>query len=416
MDNLSKESWLNALPTKKLMTALNSSNVKARFVGGCVRDSLLGVSENSEIDIAIDCSVDETIKLLEAAGIRPIPIGMAHGTIGCVIDRQGFEITTLRVDVKTDGRHAETVFTKNWQEDAKRRDFTINAIYADVSGEIYDPLNGRTDLENKIVRFIGEPSKRIEEDYLRILRFFRFFAKLAEGDIDKASLKASAQAKEGLKKLSAERIQAEMFKLLICPRAPEALQLMAATDILPIILPQITGTELFAKMHKLMSDNFIELDPLRLFSALYKDKKTALADAVKLKLSKAQLTRLEKIFAADIIAMKSYLSVREVRKLLYLRGVECFCDKVWLGWALDENASNMVGWRALLALAESWERPKFKLNGQMVKAAGVNDGEAIGRIIREVEEWWVDADFIDDEFSIIERLKAVVQATIYNRH
>jgi poly(A) polymerase len=140
-----------------------------------------------------------------------------------------------------------------------------------------------------------------------------------------------------------------------------------------------------------------------------------MADATALKFSNAQLKRLEKIYAPDIIPMKSYLSIREVRKLLYLLGVETFCDKVWLGWASDDNLSSAVGWRALLALAESWEKPEFPLTGQMVCAAGVPEGEAVGRIMREVEEWWIDADFIDDAFSVIERLKAIVQATIYTR-
>ena len=415
-ENIAKESWLTAPATQKLMAALMKEGAVARFVGGCVRDSLLGqLDENREIDIAIDVSAQHVITLLEKAGLKPIPIGLAHGTVGCVIDGRHFEITTLRVDVKTDGRHAEVAFTKDWQEDAKRRDFTINALYADDKGTLYDPLNGRADLEKRLVRFIGDPHQRIEEDFLRILRFFRFFALIASGEVDRQGLEACSEKKAGLQQLSAERVRDELLRLLAAERAPEALRLMAAAGILSLVLPNAHGTKLFESMHQLTHSNFITPDPIRLLASFYDTHEEINADAKRLKLSNAQAERLEKIFAPDTIAMKSYLSIREVRKLLYLLGVETFSDKVWLNWAKDENRSNDVGWRALLALADSWEKPTFPLTGRMVKAAGVPEGEMIGRIMKEVEEWWIDTDFIDDEFSIIERLKAIVQATIYVR-
>ena len=419
MDKI-KASWLNDESTATLMAALAQQGAVARFVGGAVRDSLLSRAdgtddERREIDIAIDVPPEEVIKLLEAAALKPIPIGLAHGTVGCVIDGQTFEITTLRLDVKTDGRHAEIAFTKEWQEDAKRRDFTINALYADPDGTIYDPLNGRADLEKGLVRFIGEPDKRIEEDYLRILRFFRFFATLATGEVDRSGLEACSEKKEGLKQLSAERVRDEFLKLIVAERAPEAVRLMAASGILPLVLPQASGVKKFEQMHRLMSNNFIARDPIRLLLAFYDSPAAIQQDARALKFSNAQLKRIEKALAPAPVAMKSYLSIREVRKLLYLLGVETFSDKTWLGWAQDENLSNVIGWRALLALAESWDKPTFPLTGQMVRAAGVAEGETIGKIMREVEEWWIDADFIDDEFSVIERLKAIVQATIYTR-
>lgn len=416
MTELAKTLWLQSEPTKKVMDALSQKGALPRFVGGCVRDSLLDpYAQAREIDIAIDCPPEETMALLEAAGIKPIPIGLKHGTVACVVEKQDFEITTLRQDITTDGRHAEVAFTQDWIEDAKRRDFTINALYADKDGTLYDPLNGQADLHQGQVRFIGDATKRIEEDYLRILRFFRFFATLAQGDIDKTGLSACSAMKEGLGQLSAERIQNEFLRLLVAPRAPEALRLMAASGILSFILPHTSGCALIEKMHRLMSMNFLPLDPVRLFAALYEKGEDALADGKKIKLSNKVMERLAGIFAPDLIPVKSYLSIREVRKLLYRLDVETFSDKVWRGWARDENLSAAIGWRALLALADSWERPAFPLTGQMVRAAGVAEGKEFGEIIREVEDWWIDADFIEDEFSLIERLKAVVQAKIYMR-
>lgn len=416
MTELEKTLWLQNESTKKVMDALTKQGAVARFVGGCVRDSLLDLyAQAREIDIAIDCPPEETMSLLEAAGIKPLPIGLKHGTVACVVNKQDFEITTLRQDITTDGRHAEVAFTQDWIEDAKRRDFTVNALYADKDGTLYDPLDGQADLHQGRVRFIGDATTRIEEDYLRILRFFRFFATLAQGEIDKTGLAACSEMKEGLGRLSAERIQNEFLRLLVAPRAPEALRFMAAAGVLPIILPHASGWSLFEKMHGLMSMNFLPLDPVRLFAALYEKGEDARSDGIKLKLSNKVMERLERIFADDLIAMKSYLSIREVRKLLYRLGVETFCDKVWRGWAREENLSNAIGWRALLALADSWEKPPFPLTAQMVRTAGVSEGKIFGEIMREVEDWWIDADFIEDEFSLIERLKAVVQAKIYNR-
>ena len=411
--HLANEAWLKMRATQDVMRALAADGAQARFVGGVVRDSLLSSADDAEeIDIAINRKPQEVSALLEKAGIKPIPIGADHGTIACVIEKQRYEITSLRLDVATDGRHAEVAFTENWIADAKRRDFTINAIYANAAGEIYDPIDGRADLARMRIRFIGDASTRIREDYLRILRYFRFFARFG-GEADRAAIQCCAEEKAGLARLSAERMRGEMFKLLPASYAPDALRLMAAAGILPLILPRAAQIDFFARMHHLMKENFIEGEALRLFAALYGDFDAAAADGRRLKLAGGEIARVGKMLAQDEAALKSYLSIRETRKLLYRWGVEKFSDRVWRAWAADENARNAIGWRALLALAESWERPDFPLTGEMVKAAGVPEGEEVGRVMREVEEWWVDAEFIEDEFSIIERLKAVVQATIY---
>ncbi len=416
-ESLAQELWLRSPETRKVAAALQADGARVRFVGGIVRDGLLGKlpGEIAEIDMAINRKPDEVAVLLEAAGLKPHPIGADHGTMMAHLNGINYEITSLRVDVETDGRHAQVAFTQDWLEDAKRRDFTINAIYADMDGTIHDPLDGRADLAVGRVRFIGDAGQRIDEDYLRILRFFRFFAALEQGAADDAALRICGEKKSGLERLSVERIAAELLKLLPLPRGPEALRLMAAAGILPLILPQASRLDLAARLHELAMTAFIRPDPLLLLGALYSAAGAAEGDGERLKFSTAARARLRAMLTPPPIKIVSYLSMREVRRLLYRLGREVFCDHVWLAWAADDNPRNGIGWRALLAMAESWEKPQFPLTGEMVQAAGVAEGPEVGRVMREVEVWWVDADFIDDEFSIIERLKAIVQATIYTK-
>ncbi|HWE06980.1 MAG TPA: hypothetical protein VG274_09745, partial [Rhizomicrobium sp.] len=292
-----------------------------------------------------------------------------------------------------------------------RRDFTMNALYASADGEVFDSVGGVEDLNARRVRFVGDPVTRIREDYLRILRLFRFHAWYGEGEIDSAALHAAAAEKAGLAGLSGERVQKEVLRLLGAEDPMQSLRAMAATGILGDVLPGALGLPRLERIIAIDTDNFFEADAvLRLAALLPADGAGAAAD--RLKLSNAQRERL-----ADLARVQekivSYLSIKEVRKLLYVLGAQRFKDRVFLKWAEDPKASNVMQWRALLALADSWQRPKFPLTGENVMAAGVTQGPLIGRILGEVEEWWIDSDFIEDEFSLAERLKAVVQATAY---
>lgn len=409
---LAVHDWLKNQTTQTVMKALGGERGEARFVGGSVRNALL-MEPVSDIDIATIHAPDEATKLLEAAGVKVVPTGFDHGTVTAVLDGKHFEITTLRVDVATDGRRADVAFTGDWVEDAKRRDFTMNALYADLDGTVHDPLGGRDDLNSRLVRFIGDPHDRIREDYLRVLRFFRFHAYYGTGDPDAAGLAACAAEKQGLVQLSAERVQAELLKLLSADGAGAALRQMAATSILPIVLPEAMRLDRLEAVVDIEANQLFTSDPvLRLSSAVELDGSGVDALAARLKLSKKDRDRV-KAMQTDETKIVCYLSVREVHKALYLMGVQCFKDRVMLGWATDKKGANAMQWRALLAIADSWVRPKLLLNGSMMKAAGVPEGPEMSRVYGEVEEWWVDAGFIDDEFSIIERLKAVVQATVY---
>jgi poly(A) polymerase len=403
-----RHAWMTAPETRAVIAALGEAN--ARFVGGPVRNALLE-KPVSDIDIATPLKPDEVVKRLEAAGLKAVPTGIAHGTITAVAKGKPFEITTLRRDVETDGRRAVVAFSHDWAEDAQRRDFTMNALYASADGEVFDTVGGIEDLKAQRVRFVGDPVTRIREDFLRILRLFRFHAWYGKGEIDSAALHAAAVEKAGLAGLSGERVQKEVLRLLGAEDPMPSLRAMAATEILGDVLPGALNLPRLERLIAIDADCFFEPDAvLRLAALLPADSVERIAD--KLKLSNAQRERL-----ADLAQAKekivSYLSIKEVRKRLYLIGPQRFKDRVFLKWADDPKASNTMQWRALLALADSWQRPKFPLTGESVMAAGVPRGPLIGRVLSEVEEWWIDSDFIDDEFSLAERLKAVVQATAY---
>ncbi len=410
---LAKAPWLNEVDTRAVMAALEAGGGKARFVGGSVRNALLG-EPVMDIDIATDETPERASALLTAKGIKVVPTGFSHGTVTAVTPTRHFEITTLRVDVKTDGRRADVAFTGDWLADAQRRDFTMNALYADADGAVHDPLGeGRADLKARRVRFIGEPEARIREDYLRILRFFRIHAWYGQGEPDAAGLKACADLREGLRQLSGERVRDELLKTAAADNAGAAFRQMAAAGILSVVLPEASRLDRFEKLADIEANQLFTSDPvLRLASMLDLDEKGVVALAERLRLSNKDRDRISKALN-DKTKIVSYLSMREIRRALYVMGAGLFKDRVMLGWANDRKGHNNFQWRALIAMADSWTKPEFMLTGEMVKAAGVPEGPEIGRVWREVEEWWIDADFIDDEFSIIERLKAVVQATVY---
>ena len=407
-----REVWMTAAQTVRVLDALEKDGGTARFVGGVVRNAILR-REITDVDVATALVPNEVVRRLDAAGIKAVPTGIDHGTVTAIVDGRSIEVTTLRRDVATDGRHATVAFSTDWKEDAGRRDFTMNALYASRDGEVFDYFGGVDDAKAGRVRFVGEATKRIREDYLRILRLFRFHAWYGKGEIDAETLRAAAAEKEGLAKLSGERIQTEMLKLLAAENPAPVLRLMAASGILPQILPGPLMIPRLERLSEIDAEAFFAPDPtLRLAALLPPDTATVDGIAERWRLSNAQRERLE-AFAGTKEKIVSYLSVREVHKLLYRLGVERFKDIVFMRWAEDPKLSNTMSWRALLAQADSWQRPKFPVTGRQVMLAGVPEGPKVGDVLAELEEWWIDSDFIDDEFSLAERLKAIVQATAY---
>jgi poly(A) polymerase len=403
-----RHAWMSAPATRKLMEALGS----ARFVGGAIRNALLD-KPVSDIDIATPLTPDKVEQALAAVGISCVLTGIEHGTITAIVDGKPYEVTTLRRDVETDGRHAVVAFSEDWEEDARRRDFTMNALYASVDGEVFDYIGGVEDLNAGRVRFVGDASTRIREDYLRILRLFRFHAWYGKGEIDAEALIAAAREKAGLAKLSGERIAKEMLRLLEAEDPAPVLRLMAAASILGQVLAGPANIARLESLAHIDASNFFTPNALaRLAALLPHDKAVVNQVADRWRLSNEARARLTDIAGAHE-KIVSYLSIREARKMLYQLGTQPFKDRLFLKWAEDAKPSSAVHWRALLALADAWQRPRFPLTGRDVMQAGVPEGPLVGRILAEVEAWWVDADFTDDEFSLAERLKAVVQAVAY---
>ncbi len=414
-DSIGVRPWMSLPATQAVMAALEKRGFAgcARFVGGCVRNSLMS-REIDDIDIATTLTPDQVIEALEAAGVRAVPTGVEHGTITAVSQGRSYEITTLRRDVATDGRRAVVAFTQNWDEDAQRRDFRLNALYADGEGRLYDPTgHGIEDAKAGRIVFVGDAMTRIREDYLRILRFFRFQAWYGRGEPDAAALNACKALKGMLSGRAAERTQKELLKLLAADDPRPALRLMAATGVLPAALPMVKTPARFEALVAIETEQLFENDPeLRLAALLPDDAKVAQATAERLRLSNALKDRLVGATGKDV-RIVSWMSPREARRAVYRIGVRAFSDRIKLAWAASERSSTAPQWRALLALAETWNPPPFPLTGEEVIAAGVPKGPMVGEVMREVEEWWIDHDFLDDKLSAVERLKAVAQGMAY---
>ena len=408
MTRIEPQPWMTAPEVGKLMAALG----EARFVGGAVRNTLLG-KPVSDVDIATPLLPTEVEKRLATAGIKAVPTGIEHGTITAVVDGKPYEVTTLRRDVETDGRRAVVAFTTDWAEDARRRDFTMNALYADAAGEVFDTIGGVEDLKAGRVRFVGDAVTRIREDYLRILRLFRFHAWHGHGEIDADALRAAAEEKHGIAKLSGERIAKEMLRLLEAENPVPVLRAMAHTSILCEVLPGEPNIPRLANLVAIDTANVFLPDSLLRLAALLPGSESAVppvefAEAIagRWKLSTAQRKRLEDIAGATE-ALAPGLPARDIRKLVYRLGKQRFQDFLLLKWA--ENPKPAVEWRALLAIGAAWDIPRFALTGADVMRMGVPEGPLVGRILSEVEGWWIDGDFTADASALAERLKAAAR-------
>jgi poly(A) polymerase len=405
--------WLDAAPTRAVIAALEAVEPgSARFVGGCVRNALIGAPVD-DIDIATSLTPEVVIAACERAGLGVHSTGLAHGTVTVVADHRPFEVTTLRRDVETDGRHATVAFTTDWVEDSARRDFRMNALYAEPDGTLHDPTgDGIADARAGRVVFIGDARARIREDYLRILRFFRFAAWYGKGPLDEVGLAACAELRGGLAGLSVERVWKEVRKLLAAEDPRDALAAAERAGVLGAILPEADGLARLDALVEIETSRFLPHHPLRRLAALLPaDDEVGRAVARRLKLANEERDRLVAALGSTP-RIVSYMSMREVRRALYALGCETFIDRVRRAWAAAPAGKGDSQWRALLALAHGWTRPSLPLDGARVMAAGVPPGPLVGQVMREVEAWWIDADFTEDELSVAERLKAVVQGLV----
>ena len=390
LPSLSSEPWLQARQLREVMSALTAAGGEVRVAGGAVRNALLGVPV-ADVDLATTLPPDEVMYICKKVGFGVHPTGLAHGTITVVNHGVPFEVTTLRRDVATDGRRAVVSYTTNFEEDAQRRDFTMNAMYCDGDGKIYDFTNGYEDIVKRRVRFVGDASQRIREDYLRILRFFRFQARYGSPRMHGNGLEACVQLRAGLARLSAERVHSELLKILEAPQALRVLKVMAKRGILKVILPH---TEEWRVLSRLPGDGILRLfvlskEPMALQQALH--------------LSNSEAARLVRLVDAPNVTPR--LLPQEQRRMVYQLGAAPFKDAVRLSWARSRAAMQDGRWAELLRLPDEWPAPVFPVTGADLKLIGMPSGPDMGRMLTELEDWWLASDFKPDKDQLLEKAK-----------
>jgi poly(A) polymerase len=391
--------WMVEPATCAVLAALLAGGVEARFVGGSVRDALLG-KRIGDIDIATPASPERVIELLEKASIKVVPTGLAHGTVTAVVPPRHFEITTLRRDVETYGRRARVAFDADWAADAARRDFTINAIFLTPDGTLHDPVGGLADLRARRVRFVGDPATRIAEDVLRLLRYYRFEARFGNGAGDGPARAACRAAAHSLPLLSAERVAQELAKLLETPDPIAVLRMMQEDGVLAVVLPEARRLKRLQRL--------IEIEPaadplLRLAALIEVDSEGATALAARLRFSNAWRDGLRGLSPPWPVDQRG--DVREQRRALYRLGVERYRDVVWLMAAEGEVSRSRL--TRLLDLAGGWTPPVFPLDGRDVTTLGIPTGERVGRLLAAVRDWWEAGDFTADRGACLAYLRAL---------
>jgi tRNA nucleotidyltransferase/poly(A) polymerase len=385
---------------------LNGNGEEARVVGGAVRNALLKIP-TGDIDIATTALPAEVIRRAKAAGVKSVPTGIEHGTVTLVVDRQPFEVTTLREDTETYGRKAKVAFGRDWIRDAQRRDFTINGLSVDAEGVVHDHVGGLDDIAAKRVRFIGDPDQRISEDYLRILRFFRIHAAFGAGEPDRAGYLACIRARAGLANLSAERVRMEMLKLMVARGAAGAIAAMAEGGLLLRILGGVAYTGPFAAM--ISAEHLLGLQPdavRRLGALAVAVTEDAKRVAMRLRLTNAETKALDSM--GHRWWRLAGMDEATARRRLYRLGADRYRDRLMLAWARAPSDSNSAQWRQLATLPERWSAPKFPLKAADFVARGIAEGPALGHVLALAEDAWLAADFPLDQAA----LKAIADQTV----
>lgn len=398
LPSLAGAAWLQDPALQRVLGMLTATGGAARIAGGAVRNELMGEAV-ADIDIATTLPPARVIAAAAAAGLGVHPIGLAHGTVLLTIAGTPFEVTTLRVDVETDGRWAKVAFTDNWAADASRRDFTMNALYCDAEGNLYDYTGGYPDILKRKVRFVGSPAARVREDFLRILRFFRFHARYGRGAPDALGLKACVRLKSGLLKLSAERIRQELFKLLVAPRAAETLSVMAKHGILKLLIPDLGSLSAVRRMARIDAAESFEPDSLLRLATLSQDP---LALRAALRLTNAEVKRLDALAQAPPVTPA--LRARERRAMLYHLGEQAWRDAGRLAWARARGRADDEAWRGLVEFPRGWRPPRFPVSGGDLGRRGLPSGPEIGRLLRKLEDWWIACDFQPTRQDVLDHL------------
>lgn len=415
---ISPQPWMTAPETCTLIDALCADGAAVRFVGGCVRDAILK-RQVRDIDIAVPEPPEKVMALLNNAGLKAVPTGIEHGTVTAVIEKAVFEITTLRVDVESYGRRARVAFTDDWRVDAARRDFTINALSCTPEGDIYDYFNGLDDLGHGRIRFVGNPDERIEEDRLRLLRFFRFYAHYGRPPPDPEALAACRDHARSLALLSGERVRVEMFRMLMATDPADVLQLMQGNGVLDHVLPEGNRIDRLRMLTWLDSRAIryetVVPDPVRRLAAvLQTDARGADAVADHFRMSNEHRRRLAAMLAPACPISPS-VEPRRIRRALRRLGPTAVRDLTLLNWA-DELATSgrlpharTEGWVALIEAADAWMPQTFPLKGRDVLALGVGHGPHVGAMLQAVETWWEDNDYRPDRAACLDKLRSLIE-------
>jgi poly(A) polymerase len=407
---LAGAAWLRAAESRRLIETLGRDGKLSRFVGGCVRDTLLdpGLDE-VDLDVATQATPDEATALLEAAGIKVVPTGIEHGTVTAILDGRRFEVTTLRRDVETFGRHARVAFTDDFEADARRRDFTINALSCDLRGRLYDYVGGRPDLAAGRIRFVGDPAQRIREDYLRILRFFRFFARFGRPPADPPALAACRAERAGLRRLAPERIWSELKRLLVAPLAAQSLALMAGAGIWQELFGASPDLPLFGRLVLLEP----AAPPVLRLASLLRHAGGGIDETAVRRLAEDGL-RLSASERDDLLAFAladaPYAAVTDpaaLRRLIHAKGAARARGLAALAWA--EARAEPADFRRLVEACGDWQPPPLPISGRDVLARGVPPGPEVGRLLDHVERAWVASDFSLDREACLGRLEALLR-------
>jgi poly(A) polymerase len=401
----SQAKFLGAAGLAEIFALVRAAGGEIRVNGGAVRNALMGAPVD-DIDLSTTLSPNHAAECLMRGGVKVVPTGVEHGTITAVFEGHGYEVTTLREDVETDGRRAVVRFGKNWQADAKRRDFTINALYCDLERRIYDPLGGYEDIVARTVRFIGDPDQRIIEDRLRILRFFRFFAWYGASRPDSASLKACIRQRQGLERLSSERVWREIKKLLTAPDPVRAILWMRTSRILSLALPESDGwgVDLLPALVATCNRAGERPDPLLRVMALVPPRSEPVETlSTRLKLSNEESVRLRRW--AESLPPSPKASDAELAKLLYRNGRQPVLDHLRLERARLNEADSplLTAVQEKITFASAWRKPEFPLRGQDLLACGHRPGPEMGRLLGELEQEWIASGFKLDRQALLER-------------
>lgn len=411
--------WMAAAETRAVLAALAEGGSEVRFIGGCVRDAVLN-RPVKDIDLALAVAPEAVLERLRRAGIHAIPTGIAHGTITAVLGAMHFEITSLRRDVETYGRHAKVAFTDDWAADAARRDFTINALSCDADGRVYDYFDGIDDLAAGRVRFVGDAMARIAEDALRLLRFFRFYASYGRPPADAAALAACRARAADVRRLSGERVRGEILRILAAADPAAVLRLMREHDLLAEVLPEAVGLDRLDHLvwleDRALALASVRPDPTRRLAAVIAhDGEAAAAVAARLRFSNRERDRLVRALGRDF-AFDPAGDALALNKALRHLGAQTVRDRALLAWAGERALTPRLprarteAWLTVLARIDAWQPVPFPLRGRDALALGIGRGPAIGRLLAEVEAWWEAGGYRADRDACLAHLRQSLAA------